>query len=246
MKIWKKLAAFALCMALSVPVSAAAAEPPADVPWKDIVCPGAVPWYYEAVSYLAKEGIVSGVGEGRFAPERPVTREEFAAFLGRLADYMDDDISPRYTSPQGTSYEIGEVSRYAEPYVRWAFKYGILVGNGRDLRARQTMTRQEMAAALMRCIGCMERSPSILPEESRTLDSVCDAGQISGWAKADMELAYRYGLLNGSTRFGGFYDPETGVHACGMVTYLDPQKAVTRAEAAQVVYNYMRSVGLAA
>lgn len=246
MKIWKRLAAFALCMALSVPLSAGAAEPPADVPWEDIVCPGDLPWYYEAVNTLEKAGIVYGVSQGRFAPERPVTREEFVTLLGRLADYMDDDISPQYTSSQEGSYDIGEVSAYAEPYVRWAFQYGILVGDGKELRARQTMTRQEMAAILMRCIGCMERSPGIIPEESRTLDSVCDAGQISSWAKADMELAYRYGLLNGSKRFGGFYDPETGVHACGMVTYLDPRKAVTRAEAAQVIYNYMRSVGLAA
>lgn len=244
MEIWKKLAVFTLCMALSMPLSVAAAEAPSEAPWEDIVCQGDLPWYYEAVNDLAKAGIVSGVAEGRFAPERPVTREGFVTILGRLADYMDDDISPQYTSPQEAS--IGEVSAYAEPYVRWAFKYGILVGDGKDLKAGQTMTRQEMAAVLMRCVGCLERSPSVIPEENRTLDSVCDAGQISRWAKADMELAYRYGLLNGSKRFGGFYDPETGVHACGMVTYLDPKKAVTRAEAAQVIYNYMRSIGLTA
>lgn len=250
MKMWKRLSAvvLALCVVLPLSLQAGAEETPAENPWTDIVCAGDVPWYWEAVNYLAEEGIVSGVGEGRFYPGRPVTREEFVTFLGRLAVKQGKDLT--LSSDGGhvqRLYAAGTVSPFAAEYVTWANINDILVGDGTGLRTKQTMTRQEMAAMLVRFADYMGIE---LPERSDWQGDfekmVCDVNQISSWAKADMELAYRHGLLNGSKRLGGFYDPETGIHACGMVTYLDPQKAVTRAEAAQVVYNYMLAAGLAA
>lgn len=43
-------------------------------------------WYSEAVSVLAGLGIVKGIGNHRFDPERPVTRGEFAAMAARFMD----------------------------------------------------------------------------------------------------------------------------------------------------------------
>ena len=40
-------------------------------------------WALDAVSWLAEEGITTGVGGARFAPDEPVTRGQFAAFLYR-------------------------------------------------------------------------------------------------------------------------------------------------------------------
>lgn len=42
-------------------------------------------WYFEAVQWAYANGKASGVGNGRFEPERQVTREELAMFLYRDA-----------------------------------------------------------------------------------------------------------------------------------------------------------------
>lgn len=43
-------------------------------------------WYASAVEYAAETGLMVGVGDGKFEPERPVTRAELAAVLQRLAE----------------------------------------------------------------------------------------------------------------------------------------------------------------
>ena len=41
--------------------------------------------YADAVTWAAGQGCLTGVGNGRYEPERPVTRQEFAAILWRRA-----------------------------------------------------------------------------------------------------------------------------------------------------------------
>lgn len=43
-------------------------------------------WYAGAVDTLASLGIINGVGDGKFEPERSITRAEFTAIAMRFAD----------------------------------------------------------------------------------------------------------------------------------------------------------------
>ena len=38
-------------------------------------------WYYNAVQWVKQQGIVGGVGDGKFAPNDKVTREQLAVML---------------------------------------------------------------------------------------------------------------------------------------------------------------------
>ena len=52
-------------------------------------------WYYDYVAYLEKYHIINGLGDGTFAPERSITRAEFAAMIMRYFltdDYTGDPI----------------------------------------------------------------------------------------------------------------------------------------------------------
>ena len=40
-------------------------------------------WYYDNVRHLAAAGVVVGVGNNQFAPERSITREEAVVMIGR-------------------------------------------------------------------------------------------------------------------------------------------------------------------
>lgn len=54
---------------------------PYTVTFKDVT---ADKWYYKAVNVLASLNIISGVGDGKFEPERPVSRAEFTAMAMRF------------------------------------------------------------------------------------------------------------------------------------------------------------------
>ena len=48
-------------------------------------------WYADAVRWAVQAGIVTGMGDGRFAPDDPVTREQLAVFLYRYAQQAGQD-----------------------------------------------------------------------------------------------------------------------------------------------------------
>ena len=49
---------------------------PADTPFTDVP-----ETYADATAWAAEQGFVEGLGDGKYQPERPLTRQEFAAML---------------------------------------------------------------------------------------------------------------------------------------------------------------------
>lgn len=89
----------------------------------DDVADGA--WYNKAVSTLANMGIVKGDENGKFNPNNPITRAEFAAIAARFDDDktiapMDfSDIDKHWAKDEiGISYENGWVNGYPDKTFR--------------------------------------------------------------------------------------------------------------------------------
>ena len=106
-------------------------------------------WYTGAVRWAAGEGIVTGVSATEFAPDDPITREQFAAILWRYAQSKGYDVS---ASADLTGFlDYGQISEYALPALQWAVGAGVMSGRGDGILAPQgTATRAEAAAMLMR------------------------------------------------------------------------------------------------
>ena len=118
-------------------------------------------WYASAVTWAAKYRIVEGVGNGRFAPDSPVTREQLTTILQRLV------IRPESAADADTDAypDFSAVSPWAEDAVRWALACGLMEGSAQAdgtllLRPGASVTRAETAALLMRYI---DRLPDRLP-----------------------------------------------------------------------------------
>ena len=118
-------------------------------------------WYANAVTWAAKYRIVLGVGNGRFAPDSPVTREQVAAILQRLA------VRPEPAADADTDAypDFDAASPWAEDAVRWALACGVMEGSQQAdgtllLNPGASVTRAEAAALLMRYI---DRLPDRLP-----------------------------------------------------------------------------------
>jgi hypothetical protein len=106
-------------------------------------------WYAKAVAWAKANGIVLGIGDNLFAPDRPITRQELTAILSRRADFAGAEF------PVKREYESfpdeAEIADYAKGAVETFFKAGII--NGRDdgrFDPTGTATRAEFAAMLRR------------------------------------------------------------------------------------------------
>ena len=104
--------------------------------------------YYEtAAAWAAANGIVSGYGDGRFAPGQAVTREELAAILYRYAQYKGYDLS----ALTGFSDQAAAISSFARPAMSWAKASGLMDGNDTGaLAPKGAATRAQMAMILTR------------------------------------------------------------------------------------------------
>ena len=106
-------------------------------------------WMTPAVQWAADNGIVDGVGGDSFAPNRTITREEFATIMYRYTEFknVERDISADISSyPDG-----GEVSAWAKDAMAWAVGEGLISGKPGGLLAPQdTITRAEVALIVYR------------------------------------------------------------------------------------------------
>ncbi len=99
-------------------------------------------WYADAVLWAARQGIISGYGNGLFGPGDPVSREQIAAILWRYAG------SP--AAEAGTDFADEEdISNYAAQAVDWARANGVVDGvDGNRFLPQDNATRAQVAAIL--------------------------------------------------------------------------------------------------
>ena len=110
--------------------------------------------YFNAVSWTAEQGIMSGYGGGTFGVGDPVTREQLAAIFWRYAG------SPAADAKAGFSDEA-QIAPYAQTAVDWAKGQGVINGKPGNLFApKDTITRAQVAAILYRYMTNGADSPS--------------------------------------------------------------------------------------
>ena len=109
-------------------------------------------WYSEAIRWAATEGIVDGYDNGKFGPNDPITREQFAAMLWRYAKSEGYDVSVGENSNILSYTDAADVSEYAIPAIQWACGTGIIngTGDGSTLSPQDAATRAQAAMMLMR------------------------------------------------------------------------------------------------
>ncbi|OUO57945.1 hypothetical protein B5F74_11480 [Collinsella sp. An271] len=101
-------------------------------------------YYAQAIGWAAKFGVVNGYGDGTFAPEKNVTREEFAAMLANYAKAMND-YEAASSDALGSFADAGQVADWAEESVAWAVANKIMGNNG-SIDPTSDISRAEVAA----------------------------------------------------------------------------------------------------
>ena len=117
----------------------------------DVVRGSGTAWFYDAVTWAQKNGIMGGYSNSSFAPNDPITREQLAAIFYRYAQYKGYD-----TTQGGMAIrEFGDyesISDYAMGAMAWAVNTGLVKGDSNLLYPNGTATRAEIAAMLHRFV----------------------------------------------------------------------------------------------
>ncbi len=108
-------------------------------------------WYTDAVTWAAENGVVAGIGNGRFDPDGSVTREQTAVILFNYAQSKGYDVSAR--ADLSAFPDAGSVSDWAQSALAWANASGLISGAVRGtqtiLNPQGSASRAQVAMILM-------------------------------------------------------------------------------------------------
>jgi hypothetical protein len=153
------------------------------VQFEDVV-PAA--WYADAVTYIAARNIAEGIGDNRFAPLKPMSREEFAKFLALAYGFT-------WSGKNAGFIDVAQGSWY-EPYVNALYEAGIIsgIGDGK-FGTGQFITRQDMVTMLF---NALQNSGANL-SKVRNYKGFDDENQVAIYAQPAVQALYEAGILNG-------------------------------------------------
>ena len=173
-------------------------------------------WAYESITKMTKEGIMSGYRNGTFKPNDPLSREEaaslFSNMIGETPSIMLASSFSDITSDRWSSLAIESVERA-----------NIISGYGDNTyRPEQYMSRQEFAVVADKFLHYQ----GYRTEDPTALDTIHFSDQkfIAPWAQSSVRELALLGFINYSTK--GLFNPE---------------KYITRGEAAEITYRLLFS-----
>lgn len=104
-------------------------------------------WFAVEIAAAAKHGLVHGVGEGRFAPYEPITREQASKILANVLRKMNTE-----RGVEGITFaDQGLISQWAEADVRYLSGLQMVVGyEDGTFRPQNNLNRAEAAALIFR------------------------------------------------------------------------------------------------
>ena len=169
-------------------------------------------WYYGAVEYAVRNGLMKGVGNDRFDPEGSMTRAMLVTVLWRYEGEPE--------APANTFSDVKAGSWYFDA-VSWAAANNIVGGVGDNkFDPDGNITREQMATILYRyCNG-----KGIDTSKQASISGFPDAGKVSSYAQTAMQWAVAEKLVNGSDG------------------KLLPQGNATRAQVATILMRFIENI----
>ena len=166
-----------------------------------------VEWAKQFITELAAEGVVAGVSENKFEPNRNITREEFVKII----------IEALEITSENNEVQFSDVSKddWFYKYIACAKEKGIIdgIGDG-NFGVGNLITRQDMAVIAYRASMAIGKT---LPQKNNPT-TFEDENEISEYAKNSIYAMQMANVING-------YDNKSFL----------PHNYLTRAEAAKVI-----------
>ena len=180
--------------------------------------PGEGNWAHAGIDYCVANGLMSGVGSGRFAPKMTTTLAQIVQILYNLEG------EPKVS---GTMPFTDLTQDWYQDAVLWAYQTGVVAGTSATTFAPDLpVTREQIAVILM---GYAEKVLGVTRTWTPADLSVYpDAGSVSDWAKDALADAVTLGLISGASNDGQ--------------TLLNPQGSATREQVATILMAFCKNV----
>jgi hypothetical protein len=107
----------------------------------DDVQPGA--YYYEAVGIAKKLGITGGIGNNRFNPQDPISRQDMMVMTARALEHFKGLKLTADLTVLDHFSDKGDIAGYATGSLATLVKEGLIAGSGERLNPRAQTTRAE-------------------------------------------------------------------------------------------------------
>ena len=174
-------------------------------------------WYYDAVAYVAENGIMSGTDGSRFSPNGTLTR----AMLSQILYAMEDKPA---VSGAATFSDVAAGAWYADA-VNWTAAQGIVAGMGENSFAPDApVTREQLSLILYG----YARYKGYDTSASVSLSGYADRDSVAVWAADSMGWAVSEGLISG--RPGGYLDPAGTATRLFFLRYIGLEISVVNAK----------------
>jgi len=179
-------------------------------------------WAKDAVNDMGSRLVIGGSGDGRFEPDRDITRAEFASIIVKGLGLM------RPGTGKDIFTDVAKDSWYYDA-VAIAYEYGIIDGYGNgSFGPEDKITREQamtMTARAMKITGLKVEFKE--NEAEKLLSGFEDAGYSADYAKNSIASCIKTGIITG----------EDG-------NLVAPQNNITRAEVAVIVRRLLQKSGL--
>ena len=174
-------------------------------------------WYAPHVDYVYDRGLMNGVTENTFAPNKPVTRGMVVTVLYRMCG------QPAVSGNSGFS-DVPSGKYYSNAVI-WAQSLGVVNGfNDGTYHPDENVTREQLAAILYR----FSIANGEVIQGYANLNSFPDANQVHNYAKQAMAWTVAEGIISGVGKNGK--------------DYLQPASSATRAQFATIISRYLQRV----
>lgn len=145
-------------------------------------------WYADAVRWAASQGITEGIGDGKFAPMQPVSREQMTALLWR---YLEKNGGTAIVQSPLTSFaDASKVSEWAAEAMSRAVGAGLITGRDGVLAPQATATRAEAATIFWKLGKLLAFDANALAEKTAAY-----AEQLRAGSSAEFSAAFSPELL---------------------------------------------------
>lgn len=142
-------------------------------------------WAKTAIEKLASKLIAQGVTADTFAPNRSITRAEFAALLVRALGLRGQGQTNSFSDVPASSWYADVVGTAAE--------YGLVKGmSDGSFRPGDVITREQMAVMIANAYALVSGRVTAAPAANFS-----DSGDIHAWAADSVALAVQQGLMQG-------------------------------------------------
>ncbi|MFF2886269.1 S-layer homology domain-containing protein [Paenibacillus sp. NPDC057967] len=116
-------------------------------------------WYSDAVAAVAELGFMNGYPDGAYRPTQQITREETMVIVARVLDYLDSKNGLSDSEVDrilGGYSDLEQLSDWSRKDIAFTVREGIIMGNNGKLSVKDQVTREQVAAIIVRLLEYAE------------------------------------------------------------------------------------------